>query len=107
MYLQINAYLRSVRIHVNLDEFGFWPIITKCRSGNNTAKLILPYLLQLLQNYILMHDLRCSLSFQVDIPLLALLHLDGANLQMQTHFVLKIKHQNIAVIFLAILLQQN
>ena len=50
-----------------------------------------------------MHDLRCSVSFQLDILHFAtydldLFHLDGANLQIQTHFVLKMMHQNIAVI---------
>ena len=52
---------------------------------------------------ILMHDLVCSVSFQLDILHFAtydldLFHLDGANLQIQTHFVLKMMHQNIAVI---------
>ena len=50
-----------------------------------------------------MHDLVCSVSFQLDILHFAtydldLFHLDGTNLQIQTHFVLKMMHQNIAVI---------
>ena len=50
-----------------------------------------------------MHDLRCRVSFQVDIFATSILDLNllifnGANLQMQTHFEPQILHRNAAVI---------
>ena len=42
---------------------------------------------------ILVHCVRCSVSFQVDIFVL-----DGENLQMQTHLVPKLMLQNLAII---------
>ena len=53
------------------------------------------------------------MSFQVDIGFvtcclgLGHLHLDCANLKMQTYFVPKIIHQNLAIILKAVVLRQH
>ena len=51
------------------------------------------------------------MSFQVDIGIVTCClghsHLDCANLKMQTYFVPKIIHQNLAIILKAVVLRQH